>query len=457
MLLNIPKTVCISIRLNEKRDKIMKMVTVWKKYSRYFLVLFLICYTFCSSPLIYRKNIPNDELRAKIIPKSSLPDDFKTDPNTIDWGTSGTPNVIVPASDMPPDKCDVIPDHQGHSFPLEFYHSAGGAPHYGRGRSGYLISDSTAVNTSIWINSNDLTEAVVYFLIGNWPYDKLLAGICINDGYLYYYDSQGDHNTNLGVEENEWNHIQLEWDIDLGFRAFWNDVPIFSGFKLGAQNVNAQAIMLMVQSTTAFYDALVVNTTEATGSTTSDSISTTSSLTSDTSTSTSDTSTTTSISGNDSGSEIGTVIGIISVVSLLVFLAWSRNKSSKNDSKRTSFVNGEITPPRISYNAPPKIVAIPVPIPVAVSIQLEDKEKILLEKFKSILEITQEVEFSRVARSLKISEDNLFDKMLKWKETIPFKIRGKMVVVENMGNFMAALDDQFSDWDTNEDRNDGKI
>ena len=434
-----------------------------KKSIYYGFIILVIGLVISSSSFCFPYSVSNEEYISNFPPKSSQLEDFKTDPNTVDWGTSGTPDILVPDAERSPEKCEVISSFQDHSYPLELYRPPAGAPNYGVGRTGYLIDDATAVNTSIWVNSNDLTDRVVYFAIGDWPYEQFLGGICINDGIVRWYDAYGDYPTSFIANENEWNQIQLEWVKNLGYRAFWNNNSIFTGYKLISSTVNAQAVVLTVRGTTAFYDALVVTTTQVvdsssdvTSSSTTDSTTTT--TTDSTTTNPSETtSTTDSVSTND-GSSTLLIFGVIFGVVIVVAVGVSKSKrNAPRPSPRSTLARNEIRHSRPPYSRSPRVVGVPVPVPIPVPVFLEDTEKILLEKFKSILEISQEVEIARIARSLKISEDVLFEKMLRWNKAIPFKIRGKMVVVENMGNFMAALDNQFSDWDVKEDHQEGKI
>ncbi len=69
----------------------------------------------------------------------------------------------------------------------------------------------------------------------------------------------------------------------------------------------------------------------------------------------------------------------------------------------------------------------------------------LLRKFKEVLEATQEVKKAEVAEYLGISEKELFAKLVAWRE-FGFKIKGDLIVVENLGAFVAALDQQFATW-----------
>jgi len=85
------------------------------------------------------------------------------------------------------------------------------------------------------------------------------------------------------------------------------------------------------------------------------------------------------------------------------------------------------------------------------------EEKSMLEKFKRIIKISQEVEMEDVAESLKITEEQLFEKLIEWGEDLPFKIKGDLIVVENLSAFIGALDKQFEVWEERDKTKEGKI
>jgi len=73
-----------------------------------------------------------------------------------------------------------------------------------------------------------------------------------------------------------------------------------------------------------------------------------------------------------------------------------------------------------------------------------------LEKFKKIITISQEVKISTVARSLQITEDELFEKLLTWGEKLSFKIKNDLLIIEDLNKFMVELDASFMDWNHEE-------
>ena len=78
-----------------------------------------------------------------------------------------------------------------------------------------------------------------------------------------------------------------------------------------------------------------------------------------------------------------------------------------------------------------------------------DSESELLKKFRMIMNISQEVSQVQVAKHLGISEEDLFGYLIEWSNTIPFKIRGDMIVIEDINDFMKKLDSQYSTWSDN--------
>ncbi len=74
----------------------------------------------------------------------------------------------------------------------------------------------------------------------------------------------------------------------------------------------------------------------------------------------------------------------------------------------------------------------------------------LLEKFEKIIKMSQKVKISTVAKSLNITDDELFENLLKWNEKLPFKIFEDFIIVENLNLFIQSLDGQFADWEQEE-------
>ncbi len=89
--------------------------------------------------------------------------------------------------------------------------------------------------------------------------------------------------------------------------------------------------------------------------------------------------------------------------------------------------------------------------------QKQQKEKLMLQKFKEILQISHRVKIADVARNLGLTYDELFSNLLRWQQDIPFKIDGEMIVVEDISTFIGALDTEFQTWDQSSEDSDSKI
>ncbi|MHA1556105.1 MAG: hypothetical protein ACTSPM_04140, partial [Candidatus Heimdallarchaeota archaeon] len=72
-------------------------------------------------------------------------------------------------------------------------------------------------------------------------------------------------------------------------------------------------------------------------------------------------------------------------------------------------------------------------------------EKKLLEKFESILKMTESVEISDVAKSLAISEPQLFEKLIQWQDVLPFKIDGDFIEVKNATDFTQSVREKIAE------------
>ncbi|MHA1200301.1 MAG: hypothetical protein ACTSQF_13325, partial [Candidatus Heimdallarchaeaceae archaeon] len=66
-------------------------------------------------------------------------------------------------------------------------------------------------------------------------------------------------------------------------------------------------------------------------------------------------------------------------------------------------------------------------------------EKKLLEKFENILEMSESVNTSQVAKSLGLSKSQLFEKLIRWQEMLPFKIDGEFIEVDDTINFTQSV------------------
>jgi hypothetical protein len=81
----------------------------------------------------------------------------------------------------------------------------------------------------------------------------------------------------------------------------------------------------------------------------------------------------------------------------------------------------------------------------------------MLKNFKELLNISQRVKVPSVADYLGVSEKILFNKLIEWNQKIPFKVNGDLIVVENLTEFLGALDNQFNEWQERDETKEGKI
>ncbi|MHA1188607.1 MAG: hypothetical protein ACTSSK_17455, partial [Candidatus Heimdallarchaeota archaeon] len=77
--------------------------------------------------------------------------------------------------------------------------------------------------------------------------------------------------------------------------------------------------------------------------------------------------------------------------------------------------------------------------------QITDNEKKLLEKFESILKMTESVEIDQVAKSLAISESQLFEKLIQWQDVLPFKIDGEYIEVKDTDGFSESVREKIAE------------
>ena len=92
---------------------------------------------------------------------------------------------------------------------------------------------------------------------------------------------------------------------------------------------------------------------------------------------------------------------------------------------------------------------IPTKLEAQDYVQQKINEKLMLEKFKSILEMAQEVNRDDVALSLGLSKMELFEKLLQWKKNLPFVIKGDLIIVHDINDFIGKMDQQFDSWGKN--------
>lgn len=77
---------------------------------------------------------------------------------------------------------------------------------------------------------------------------------------------------------------------------------------------------------------------------------------------------------------------------------------------------------------------------------MDQSEETLLRKFQEILAVSHRVERSSVAEYLEISTKDLFRKLITWGKTLPFKIDGEFIVIEDAEDFTKVLERQFELW-----------
>ncbi len=87
---------------------------------------------------------------------------------------------------------------------------------------------------------------------------------------------------------------------------------------------------------------------------------------------------------------------------------------------------------------------------------MSSSDKQLLEKFTKIFKVAKVVKRAEVMKSLGLTKEQLFEKLIEWGETLPFKIEDDKIIVEDAVSFAAMLDQQFADWETKEHGQVGK-
>nr|MDO8108849.1 hypothetical protein [Candidatus Sigynarchaeota archaeon] len=81
----------------------------------------------------------------------------------------------------------------------------------------------------------------------------------------------------------------------------------------------------------------------------------------------------------------------------------------------------------------------------------------LLQKFQSIMSISNRVKKADVAGALGLTENELLQKLIRWREQLSFKIDGDMIVADDMPKLVEALDQQFDAWNSRESTKGEKI
>lgn len=77
--------------------------------------------------------------------------------------------------------------------------------------------------------------------------------------------------------------------------------------------------------------------------------------------------------------------------------------------------------------------------------RINANEKRMLEKFESILEMSERVNLQQVAKSLAINESQLFEMLIQWQDRLPFRIDGDMIEVENVDDFSQSIREQIAE------------
>ncbi|XEO80282.1 hypothetical protein WKT22_05330 [Candidatus Lokiarchaeum ossiferum] len=81
----------------------------------------------------------------------------------------------------------------------------------------------------------------------------------------------------------------------------------------------------------------------------------------------------------------------------------------------------------------------------------------LIDKFKSIMQMADGIEVNLLAQSLALTEEQLFEKLILWKEEVPFIINGKIISLNDVNSMITGLDLQFEEWDKKSFKKEGKI
>ncbi len=87
---------------------------------------------------------------------------------------------------------------------------------------------------------------------------------------------------------------------------------------------------------------------------------------------------------------------------------------------------------------------------------MSSSDKQLLEKFTKIFKVAKVVKRAEVMKSLGLTKEQLFEKLIEWGEILPFKIEDDKIIVEDTLSFAAMLDQQFADWENKEQKQLGK-
>lgn len=161
--------------------------------------------------------------------------------------------------------------------------------------------------------------------------------------------------------------------------------------------------------------------------------------------------------------QIEEIQGLENLIQLKTLNLWNNPvyNWAKEQFGGVKFLTGEFKKPqnlvkycqdKLSMSQPvSRIIPAKEEIQTYINSRIDEKKQ--LEKFKSILEMSQEIKKSDVAKSLGLDESELFEKLLSWKKTIPFLIKGDLIIVRDLSNFIGKIDEKFDNWDSEKQDN----
>ncbi|NHJ47738.1 MAG: hypothetical protein FK733_08120, partial [Asgard group archaeon] len=77
--------------------------------------------------------------------------------------------------------------------------------------------------------------------------------------------------------------------------------------------------------------------------------------------------------------------------------------------------------------------------------RISANEKRMLEKFESILKMSDSVNIDDVAKSLGLKEAQLFELLIQWQEILPFKVDGDMIEVDDTVDFTKSVQETIAE------------
>ncbi len=77
-----------------------------------------------------------------------------------------------------------------------------------------------------------------------------------------------------------------------------------------------------------------------------------------------------------------------------------------------------------------------------------ESDRDLLERMKSLIHVTKRVHVKDAAAMLDLDHVTFLKKVMAWGKTIPFKIDGDDIIVEDVAAVIESIDHQFSQWDS---------